>query len=114
MGLKAKKSHYTLKDLSNELQMSVRTLRAHVRKGTLCASKIGRTYWVMAADVDRFLDRGFPMRNYLCTNYNTCLAKAARLNTNFECNNCQKSRMPILGDIFPLREAIFGHIPALQ
>lgn len=32
----------------------------------------------------------FPMRNYLCGNYDTCLTKAALANKSFHCENCRR------------------------
>ncbi|MDM8524485.1 hypothetical protein QUF80_14040 [Desulfococcaceae bacterium HSG8] len=32
----------------------------------------------------------FPMRNYLCGNYDRCLSSAAKENIEFNCENCRK------------------------
>ena len=47
---------YNLKDLSKKLKISVRTLRAHIKKGELKAKKIGRAYYITGPNLMAFLD----------------------------------------------------------
>ncbi len=83
---------YTLKELSNDLDISIGALRKYVNQGVLRASKVGRSYIVTSVDLDKFLENTtkIPMRNYLCQHYDTCLKDAARDNKTFDCENCQQ------------------------
>ena len=46
---------YDLKDLSNKLKISVRTLREYVKSGRLKAKKVGRAYYVTETNLMVFL-----------------------------------------------------------
>jgi len=81
---------YTLKELSDELEISVKTLRKHVKNGLLGAAKIGRTYFVSSEELDKFIERTTIRRNYLCPYYSECLYDAAHHNELFNCNTCQR------------------------
>lgn len=85
-------NRYTLNELSNELDISVKILKNHINKGTLHATKIDRTFWVTSSDADKFLetDINSPVRNYLCQHYDTCLDRAAYANKTFSCKSCRK------------------------
>ena len=85
-------STYTLKELSVDLDISIGSLRKYVNQGVLRASKVGRSYIVTSADLDKFLEHTtkIPMRNFLCQHYETCLKDAARINITFDCENCQR------------------------
>lgn len=83
---------YTLKELSNNLDISIRDLKRHLKRGTLRASKVGQKYLVRTEDIDNFLDNisEVPFRNYLCGNYDICLDRAAQKNRVFSCEDCRK------------------------
>ncbi len=85
------KKKYTLRELSEDLDVSIRDLKNYIRKGVLKARKVGRAYVVTIADIDTFMDNRFPTRNYLCPSYDKCLDSAARANTEFNCANCRKN-----------------------
>ncbi|MCP4112165.1 MAG: helix-turn-helix domain-containing protein [Desulfobacteraceae bacterium] len=83
---------YTLKELSNNLDINIRDLKRHINRGTLRASKIGQRYLVRTEDMDEFLDSicEVPFRNYLCGKYDDCLDRAAQANKVFSCENCHR------------------------
>ena len=94
---------YSLKELSDDLDISVRTLKGYIRKGQLQASKVGRAYYVTFSEMERFVESQCPVRNYLCEHYNQCLDRAARANRVFECEGCPKFiKMNSLMDVTPL------------
>lgn len=51
------KDFYLLTELSEMLEMNIRTLREYVRKGELKASKVGRKYIVQKEDFNAFLEK---------------------------------------------------------
>lgn len=55
---------YTLKELSDELMISIRVLRMYIRMGTLAASKVGRSYKVTSVDLDDFLETGVVLSKF--------------------------------------------------
>jgi len=84
--------NYTLNELSNELDISVKILENHIKKGKLHATRIDRTYWVTSSDADKFLETDVTLqpRNYLCQNYDKCLNIASHENNNFLCKGCRR------------------------
>lgn len=48
---------YTLTEVAEALGVSTRTLRRHIRRGTLRVHRIGRAVRVSARDLDGFLDQ---------------------------------------------------------
>lgn len=78
---------YTLKEISEDIAISVRELRKFVNKGELNATKIGRAYSVTPSDLDEFLNQQFNSRNYLCPRYIECLETSKKENTP-DCANC--------------------------
>ncbi|MCP4354013.1 MAG: helix-turn-helix domain-containing protein [Desulfobacterales bacterium] len=82
---------YTLKELSSDLDISIGALRKYVKQGVLRASKVGRSYLVTSADLDKFLEAlaKVPYRNYYCRHYDECLYSAARANEILDCEDCQ-------------------------
>ncbi len=109
---------FTLKDLSENYGISLRDLRKHIKRGSLAATKVGRSYWVTASDLDKFLAAlaKSPTRNYLCRYYDQCLDRAALANRIFDCEDCQRfvraekqviSAMDLCGMI-SLWESVFG------
>lgn len=94
----SKKRRYTLKELSKELDISVKALRHHIKIGNLSATKLGRAYYVKSSARDEFLTNVAIIKNknkphkryYLCVHYDKCLYDAARVNRCFSCDNCQK------------------------
>jgi len=113
-----KDSRYTLKELSQEFDMSLRELRKHIKQGTLNASKEGRCYWVKADDLERFITATTKpvTRNYLCQYYDACLNRAALENKVFGCDDCARFRVAEkqvisswdLGGMISLWESVFG------
>jgi len=104
------KERYTLQELSEEFEMSAKELQRHINKGNLRAKKVGRRgYLITSDDMEDFLSAQFPMRNYLCENYNTCLNKAALANSVFDCESCPKFVRAGNGldDILPLWDPNF-------
>ncbi len=55
---------YTLKELSSELQISIRSLREYIKQGALHATKAGRSYLVTPKALDRFVDSGVVISKY--------------------------------------------------
>ena len=51
------KEFYTLEQLSNELNITVRTLREEIKSGNLKASKTGNRYVIQREDVKKWLDK---------------------------------------------------------
>jgi len=51
------KEFYTLEQLSNELNITVRTLREEIKDGKLKASKTGNRYVIQREDVKKWLDK---------------------------------------------------------
>jgi len=86
------KKYYTLKEISADFDISIKALRDHIHKGTLGASKVGRSYLVKSEDLDKFIDatNKFPVRNFLCERYETCLNEAALLNKSLDCERCPR------------------------
>ncbi len=113
-----KEGRYTLKELSREFEMSLRELRKHIKQGTLVADKVGRCYWVNAAELERFIAKTTRTitRNYLCQHYDSCLDDAARANNIFGCDECTRFRQAEkqvisaldLGGMLNLWENVFG------
>ena len=113
-----KETRYTLKQLSQEFDMSLRELRKHIKQGTLNAAKEGRCYWVTASDLERFVSvTTRPVtRNYLCQYYDACLNRAALENKVFGCDECIRFRQAEkqvispwdLGGMISLWESVFG------
>jgi hypothetical protein len=113
-----KETRYTLKQLSQEFDMSLRELRKHIKQGTLNAAKEGRCYWVTASDLERFVSvTTRPVtRNYLCQYYDACLNRAALENKVFGCDECIRFRPAEkqvispwdLGGMISLWESVFG------
>ncbi|MCP4111584.1 MAG: helix-turn-helix domain-containing protein [Desulfobacteraceae bacterium] len=109
---------YTLKELSNNLDISMRDLKRHINRGALRVSKVGQRYFVRTEDIDEFLDNicEVPFRNYLCGNYDTCLDRAAEKNKVFSCENCrrfiqaekQELSTAELGGMLSLWNSVFG------
>ena len=58
------KSMYTLKELSSELEISIRSLREYIKQGALNATKAGRSYLVTPKALDRFVDSGVVISKY--------------------------------------------------
>ena len=54
--MKHEKPVYDLKDLSEKLKLSIRTLREYVKSGKLKAKMIGRAYYVTESSLMAFLD----------------------------------------------------------
>jgi len=48
---------YTLKDLSERLDLSVRTLREYINDGLLKASFIGRSFYVTETNLMAFIEK---------------------------------------------------------
>ncbi len=80
---------YTLKEISDDISISVRELRRFVNTGELNATKIGRAYTVKPADLDDFLNCQFNSRNYLCPRYIECLEQPEN-GGGTDCGNCPK------------------------
>lgn len=49
----------TLREVSDELQVAVYTLREWIRAGKMAAHKIGRDYRVCESELQRLIDRSF-------------------------------------------------------
>jgi hypothetical protein len=49
---------YNLKDLSQKLKISTRTLRKYIRRKELKSKKIGKAYYVTEPNLMKFLDVG--------------------------------------------------------
>jgi excisionase family DNA binding protein len=49
---------YTLQEISEELKVTVKTLRGYIKNGTLKAGKIGKSYRVTSDALKEFLERG--------------------------------------------------------
>ena len=58
------KESYTLRELSEELVMTVRALRMYIRQGTLNARKVGRTYLVSKMALNDFLRAGVVLSKF--------------------------------------------------
>lgn len=58
------KESYTLKELSDELVMTVRSLRMYIKMGTLKAKKVGRTYLVSKMALNDFLSAGVVLSKF--------------------------------------------------
>jgi len=86
------KKYYTLKEINADFDISIKTLRDHIHKGVLGASKVGRRYLVASDELDKFLDftNRFPKREVFCERYDRCLSEAARLNGSLDCERCPK------------------------
>ncbi len=110
------KNCYTLRELSDELDISIRELRKNISKGTLKAKKVGRSYSVEEADLDDFINTRHSARNYMCESYGKCLDKAARANQTFHCDNCAKfaRTSSVMDDIFPLWDSNFSSPLSIQ
>ncbi len=104
------KNCYTLRELSDELDISIRDLRSYISKGKLRAKKVGRAYSVDSADLDDFINARFETRNFMCENYTKCLDRAAKANSSFGCNNCKRFARSgsLMDDVFPLWDAGFS------
>lgn len=104
------KRNYTLRELSEELDISLRDVKKHIGTGTLRALKSGRYYRVSSTDLDDFIanETQIPERNYLCQNYDKCLDKAARSNRVFSCEGCKKFKDTKSHIVIPLWDSIFG------
>ena len=50
------KEFYTLEQLSNELSITIRTLREEIKSGSLKASKTGNRYIIQRADIISWLN----------------------------------------------------------
>lgn len=121
-------TRYTLKEISKDLNIKVKTLRSYISQGILIANKVGRTYLVRASDLDKFLENNavlskdkddpvkIPSRNYLCRYYDGCLTEAALENKTFSCDGCQSFRLADkqeiteaeLGGMLCLWKSVFG------
>ncbi len=55
---------YTLREISTQLDMSIRSLREYIRNGKLGAFKIGRSYMVSSDALDRFIDAGVVLSTF--------------------------------------------------
>ena len=55
---------FSLKDLSNDLEISIRILRDYIKQGTLSASKVGRSYMVTEDALNDFLDMNVVLSRY--------------------------------------------------
>lgn len=104
------RKNYTLRELSEELDISLRDLKKHIGTGTLRTIKSGRYYIVSSTDLDDFIESEtkVPERNYLCQNYDKCLDKAARSNRVFSCEGCKKFKDAGSHIVFPLWDSVFG------
>ena len=110
-------SNYTLRELSEDLDISINDLRSHIRQGKLKAKKTGRGYSIEDADLDDFVASQIPLRNYLCQNYNRCLDRSARANTVLDCELCPKyirADAYFDGDAFPLRPSAYTSSISIQ
>ncbi len=58
------KRMYSLKDLSEALEINVRFLRDYIKQGRLRASKIGRSYWVSHQALESFLDQNVVISSF--------------------------------------------------
>jgi excisionase family DNA binding protein len=98
---------YTLRELSEDLDMSIKELRRHIRRGKLPATKIGRTYYVAMEDLETFLEENdrVPERYFMCRHYDRCLDDAARCNREFDCTGCLR---------FVRTETMVGAVPVLS
>ena len=54
--MKYEKPVYDLKELSQMVNLSIRTLREYVKSGKLKVKKIGRAYYVNQTNLSAFLD----------------------------------------------------------
>ena len=107
---------YTLRELSDELDISIRELRKQISKGKLKAKKVGRSYSVEDADLDDFINTRYSAKNYMCDSYSKCLDKAARANKSFSCEDCAKfaRTSSVMDDIFPLWDSTFSSPLSIQ
>ncbi len=110
------KKNYTLRELSEELDINLRELKKYIRSGMLKAFKVGKNYAVSSADMERFMDKiledepKIPERNYLCQHYDQCLKKAAVSNKVFGCKGCRKFSDNGKHLVIPLWESVFGAV----
>lgn len=56
--------HYTLKELSKELKISIRMLRDYIRQGQLKAARHGRAYKVSPYALEEFLNAGVVLSHF--------------------------------------------------
>lgn len=109
------KKQYTLRELSEELDVNLRELKKYISSGMLKISKAGAKYSLSSDDMDHFMDTildnepSIPERNYLCQNYDKCLNKAAMSNKAFGCSGCNKFENAGKHIVVPLWDSIFGN-----
>ncbi len=110
------KKNYTLRELSEELDINLRELKKYIGSGMLKAFKIGKNYAISSDDMERFMDKilddepKIPERNYLCQNYDQCLKKAAISNKIFGCKGCGRFADTGKHVVIPLWESVFGAV----
>ncbi len=109
------KKQYTLRELSEELDINIRELKKYLSSGMLKVAKSGTKYSLSSDDMDHFMDKildnetDIPERNYLCQNYDKCLNKAAMSNKAFGCGGCNKFENTGKHIVVPLWDSIFGN-----